>query len=82
MQRSSKSDCEYGYHIGDEDKQRRTKSHGSLLPFDSITEDWRSYVQHMNYYAMNNVDDGAKKLLIMLSACGAITYIPKLGRRN
>ena len=49
--------------------------HGSVGPFDSSQEDWRSYTERLEqYFAANDVAGAAKQRAILLSACGASTY--------
>ena len=49
--------------------------HGSVGPFDSSQEDWRSYTDRLEqYFAANDVAGARKQRAILLSACGASTY--------
>ena len=49
--------------------------HGSVGPFDSSQEDWRSYTEYLEqYFAANDVAGAEKQRAILLSACGSSTY--------
>ena len=49
--------------------------HGSVGPFDSSQEDWRSYTERLEqYFAANDVAGAGKQRAILLSSCGASTY--------
>lgn len=52
-----------------------TAKHGTIGEFDSMEEDWKTYVEGVNLYlTANDVTNRAKKKAILLSVCGAKTY--------
>ena len=49
--------------------------HGQLGAFDPDAEDWKSYVERMEFYfTANDINVEAKQRAILLSVCGAATY--------
>ena len=49
-------------------------THGSVSAFDRSKQDCTSYIEHLNYFAANNIAAEAKKRVILLSVCGASKY--------
>ena len=48
---------------------------GSVGEFDSIQEDWESYIKRVEFYmAANSIDDDDKKRATLFAICGAKTY--------
>ena len=48
---------------------------GSVGPFDSDTDDWRSYWGRLQqFFLANEISDKGKQLAVFLSVCGSATY--------
>ena len=51
-------------------------THGTIGEYDHSNEDWISYCERLeHYFAANHVNDASKQRAILLSVCGATTYL-------
>ena len=51
-----------------------TTRHGLIGEFDNTQEDWDSYVERVSLYLVaNDIEDGAKKRVTLLTVCGPKT---------
>jgi len=52
-----------------------TAVHGTLAMFDSNTEEWTEYIEHLEFYfAANGITDAAKQWVVLLSCCEPSTF--------